>query len=80
VYDPFLGSGTTALMALKNKRHYLGSEISEEYYKLIQKRFDRAIAGDNSVFGNGEFTFINTKKSNIIYAIYKNKYFRCNNY
>jgi site-specific DNA-methyltransferase (adenine-specific) len=62
VYDPFLGSGTTALMALKNKRHYLGSEISEEYYKLIQKRFDRAIAGDNSVFGNGEFTFINTKK------------------
>lgn len=61
VYDPFSGSGTTALMALKNKRHYLGSEISEEYYKLIQKRFER-VAKSNSVFDNGEFTFINTKK------------------
>ena len=26
VYDPFLGSGTTAKMAIANKRHWIGSE------------------------------------------------------
>lgn len=38
VYDPFIGSGTTAKMAIENKRHYLGSEISAEYYAIAQKR------------------------------------------
>lgn len=38
IYDPFMGSGTTAKMALINKRNYIGSEISEEYCKVIQKR------------------------------------------
>lgn len=31
VYDPFIGSGTTAIAAINNKRDYIGSEISEEY-------------------------------------------------
>lgn len=34
VLDPFSGSGTTAKMAKKNKRQYIGIEISEEYCKL----------------------------------------------
>ena len=38
VYDCFLGSGTTALAAHKCNRHYLGSEISEEYFKIAQER------------------------------------------
>jgi len=33
VYDPFMGSGTTAKMAIENNRNYIGSEISEKYYK-----------------------------------------------
>lgn len=40
VYDPFMGSGTTGKMALKLKRDYIGSEISEEYTKLANKRID----------------------------------------
>ncbi len=40
VYDPFMGSGTTAKMALLNKRNWIGSEISEEYCKIIEKRVD----------------------------------------
>lgn len=32
VLDPFMGSGTTAKMCLLNNRHYIGCEISEEYY------------------------------------------------
>ena len=38
VYDPFLGSGTTAKMAIANKRHWIGSEISSEYCKIIDNR------------------------------------------
>ena len=38
VLDPFMGSGTTALVSKSLQRHYLGCELHEEYGKLIQKR------------------------------------------
>lgn len=38
VFDPFMGSGTTAKMALLNNRKYIGSEISSEYCEIIKKR------------------------------------------
>lgn len=38
VYDPFMGSGTTAKMAIANKRNWIGSEISSEYCEIIKKR------------------------------------------
>jgi len=38
VYDPFMGSGTTAVAALELKRDYLGTEINEEYVELSRKR------------------------------------------
>lgn len=38
VYDPFMGSGTTAKMAVILKRKYIGSEISEEYAKKARER------------------------------------------
>ena len=41
VYDPFMGSGTTAIAALEVGRNYLGSEINEEYYKLSNNRIKR---------------------------------------
>ena len=40
VYDPFMGSGTTAKMAILNNRNYIGSEISEEYCEIIRKRLE----------------------------------------
>jgi len=42
VYDPFIGSGTTAKMALLNNRYYIGSEISEEYCKIAEERMSCA--------------------------------------
>lgn len=36
VLDPFLGSGTTAVVAKQLKRHYVGIEITDEYYDLAQ--------------------------------------------
>ncbi|AKO91997.1 restriction endonuclease [Priestia filamentosa] len=40
VFDPFMGSGTTAKMALLNNRRYIGFEISEEYIEIANKRLD----------------------------------------
>ncbi len=38
VYDPFIGSGTTAIVAEKLNRNYIGSEISPEYFRIAQSR------------------------------------------
>ena len=41
ILDPFMGSGTTAKMAMLNNRNYIGFEINEEYYNGILKRLDK---------------------------------------
>lgn len=38
VYDPFMGSGTTAYVAKQLNRKWIGSEISSEYCEMINKR------------------------------------------
>jgi len=40
VYDCFMGSGTTAKMAMLNRRNYIGSEISKEYCDIAEKRIN----------------------------------------
>jgi len=40
VYDPFMGSGTTAKMAHLLKRKWIGSEISAEYTAIANKRIE----------------------------------------
>ena len=40
VYDPFMGSGTTAKMAHIYKRNWIGSEMSREYVDLANKRIE----------------------------------------
>lgn len=38
VYDPFMGSGTTALASIKLGRQYIGSEISEKYVQMANEK------------------------------------------
>jgi len=38
VLDPFMGSGTTAAVALKLDRHYIGFELNPEYVKIIERK------------------------------------------
>jgi site-specific DNA-methyltransferase (adenine-specific) len=38
ILDPFMGSGTTAVSALKSGRRFIGYEISPEYIKLAENR------------------------------------------
>jgi DNA modification methylase len=41
VLDPFAGSGTTCLAALKCQRHYIGYDVNEEYVRLAKARIAR---------------------------------------
>jgi DNA modification methylase len=38
VLDPFMGSGTTAVVAMKNFRKYIGVEINPEYVEIAERR------------------------------------------
>jgi site-specific DNA-methyltransferase (adenine-specific) len=40
VYDPFMGSGTTAKAALMSARRFVGSEISADYVEIAEKRLE----------------------------------------
>lgn len=41
VLDPFMGSGTTAVVAQALKRDYIGIEISPDYCKMAEERVER---------------------------------------
>ena len=38
IFDPFLGSGTTGVMAQLLKRRFVGVELDQDYYELAKKR------------------------------------------
>jgi len=43
VYDPFMGSGTTAKMSKLNNRNFIGSELSINYCDIANERVNNAI-------------------------------------
>ncbi len=43
VFDPFMGSGTTAAVAVKHGRKYLGCELNEDYQALQDKRIQSEV-------------------------------------
>jgi len=43
VYDPFMGSGTTAVVCVKTNRFYIGSEISEDYCVIANSRLQKIL-------------------------------------
>lgn len=50
VLDPFNGSGTTGVVALRYHRNYIGIEINQEYAAMAERR----IHGDNPMFNRQE--------------------------
>lgn len=44
VLDPFLGSGTTAVVAIKNKRKCIGIELNPDYCQMAQKLVNKTKA------------------------------------
>ena len=43
VLDPFLGTGTTAVCAIEMNRHYIGFEISQEYFNISLDRISQCL-------------------------------------
>lgn len=56
VFDPFLGSGTTSVVAKKLGRHYCGVEINKEYCCWAEKRLHMA-DHDNTIQGYADGVF-----------------------
>jgi site-specific DNA-methyltransferase (adenine-specific) len=54
VLDPFIGSGQSAIAAIKTNRHYVGYEINSEYVSLAEKRIKEFYIAFNSpqLFGS----------------------------
>jgi site-specific DNA-methyltransferase (adenine-specific) len=44
VLDPFMGSGTTAIAAIKLNRKFIGCEISQEYFEMAKNRIDKILS------------------------------------
>jgi DNA modification methylase len=45
ILDPFMGSGTTGVAAVRLGRKFIGIEISEEYFAIAKKRIEDAVTG-----------------------------------
>jgi len=43
ILDPFIGSGTTAVSALKSERNFIGYETNNEYIEMAKKRIEPLI-------------------------------------
>lgn len=44
IVDPFCGTGTTLIAAKKNKRKFVGFEISKKYYEIAKRRLNEETA------------------------------------
>jgi DNA modification methylase len=42
ILDPFMGSGTTGVACVQTNRNFIGIEISEEYFRIAEKRIAEA--------------------------------------
>ena len=56
IFDPFMGSGTSAVVAKKLNRHYCGVEINKEYCLWAAKRLNNAEL-DSSIQGYSDSVF-----------------------
>ncbi len=72
VFDPFMGSGTTGVIAKRLNRNFLGIEIDKSYFKIAQKRIDLEESFDKEKIESAEIkvgSLINRQESSLIKRI-----------
>jgi site-specific DNA-methyltransferase (adenine-specific) len=72
VFDPFLGSGTTSVVAKKLQRRYVGVEMNEEYCIWAEKRLENA-ESDKSIQGYVDGVFWERNTMNAQQKLVKKK-------
>ncbi len=50
VLDPFMGAGTTAIVALKHGRHYVGIELKPEYAEMARNRIKHGTVDAEEIY------------------------------
>ena len=53
VLDSCMGSGTTAIACLKERRHFLGFELNKEYFNIAQRRIRLELQQPQLDFADG---------------------------
>jgi len=53
IFDPFLGSGTTAISCIRSNRNYIGCEIDKGYFDIAEKRIANELALKEMELFNG---------------------------
>ena len=43
ILDPFMGSGTTGIAALKNNRKFIGCEFDKKYFDIAKNRLEEVL-------------------------------------
>jgi DNA modification methylase len=51
VIDPFMGAGTTAVVAKKNHRQFIGVELNPAYIEMAVRRIDATLVNRKLNFG-----------------------------
>lgn len=54
VIDPFMGSGSTGVAAVRRKRRFLGIEQDQKYFEVAKQRIMAAIGDPVRVFASGQ--------------------------
>ena len=71
VLDPFAGSGTTAVVAMKLNRKYTGIDISKKYVRQAQHRLQRAKG--RSIEGQGDKKWTEYAEQELKWLYYENQ-------
>lgn len=73
VLDPFMGSGTTAKMAMLNKRYYVGFEQNKEYFEKSLERVNKYVGKINDKVSGVTFTDVDGVSDILQYTYEKDK-------
>ena len=55
VLDPFLGTGTTIISAIKNKRNAIGIELTDRFFKVAAESIENIV---HSTFDSGDYQLL----------------------
>lgn len=60
ILDPFMGSGTTGIVAKRLNRNFIGFEIDNTYFEIAKKRIDNTYS-ENNLFKHLEYMQVSDK-------------------